>query len=65
MPRKAKDPRQKELEQTIGGIVITMGRKELARRSGIEYSTLCRRLKNIRSLTIGELWAIEDAGGQK
>lgn len=65
MPRRAKDPRQKEVENRIGGLVLRLGRKELARRSGIDYSTLCRRVKNIRSLTLGELWAIEDAGGQK
>lgn len=61
MPRKPKDPRQKEIESRIGGLVLQLGRKELSRRTGIEYSTLCRRVKNVRSLTLGELWAIEDA----
>lgn len=61
MPRKPKDPRQKEVENRIGGLVLQLGRRELSKRSGIEYSTLCRRVKDVRSLTLGELWAIEDA----
>jgi len=59
--RVKKDPRQKELEATIGGIVMRVGKKELAKRTGIGYTTLCRRCKDVGTLTARELWLIQDA----
>ena len=59
---KKVDARMRDLERELGGIVLRIGRKELARRTGIEYTTLCRRLKDVSKLQLWELWLIQDEG---
>ena len=62
MARKKKDHREKELQAMIGDIVFRIGKQELARRTGIGYTTLCRRCKNVGTFTAAEIWSIQDAG---
>lgn len=66
MPRvKAyEDPREKDLKDELGAIVFRVGRQELARRSGIPYSTLCAKLHNVGSLTLSEYWRLQKAGAK-
>lgn len=61
MARKKKDPRERELENMIGAAMFQAGSlPQLARLTGINYATLNRRCKNVRTLTAWEIWAIQD-----
>lgn len=70
MPRFAKNPRQRELEATIGSIkqVLKVDNKELAAMTGIKYRTLMNRIGkggNIGEMRLYELWAILDAAKRR
>lgn len=60
MPRVKKytDPREDALKDELGVIVFRIGRTELAKRTGIPYSTLCHRLNKLGTLTMDEYWRI-------
>lgn len=61
MARKKKDQREKDLENMIGAAIFQAGSlPQLARLTGINYATLNRRCKNVRTLTAWEIWAIQD-----
>lgn len=67
MPRVyklARDPRQEEILKEIGGIMAVMkvSRAELARLAGINPSTMAAHMKDIGSMRLSELWAIQDVG---
>lgn len=56
------DPRATAVLAEIGGgrtaLRITQG--EMAKRAGMEPSLLCRRMKDIGSMRLSELWALQD-----
>lgn len=56
------DPRETALKDELGALVFRIGRHELARRSGIPYSTLCTKLHKVGSLTLSEYWRLQKAG---
>ena len=62
------DPNELAIRTKIGGGMAAMQltQKELAKRTGIDPATLSRRMKDVRTFRLGELWAIEKvfkAGG--
>lgn len=68
MARRRADPRCREIKADIIGSMARVGVKvpELAKRTGIPYSTLSARLRSddgIGSLKLSELWAIRDVLG--
>lgn len=56
------DPRSVAILEEIGGTMATMriSQTELAKRAGMSQATLSGRLKNIGSMRLSELWAIQD-----
>ena len=54
------DPLEADIRAEIASGMARMqiNQRELARRAGIEPSTLCRRMKNVREMRLSELWAI-------
>ena len=54
------DPLEADIRSEIasGMARLQINQRELARRAGLEPSTLCRRMKNVRSMRLYELWAI-------
>ena len=66
MPRVkplAQDPRESAVLDEMGAALASMriSKKELAKRTGIEYTKLCRRFKSVGEMRLSELWAIQDA----
>lgn len=62
MAKMSRDPREKDLMAKVGSMLLDAGSiKELSRRSGLDYKTLQRRCKNVRTFSVWELWALEDA----
>ena len=63
------DPRAAAVSGEISELLNRNGitKKDLSRRTGIEYQRLCRMLRNIGTLTMAEYWAIQDCtkGGCK
>ena len=63
------DPRAVAVSGEICELLNQNGitKKDLSRRTGIEYQRLCRMLRNIGTLTMAEYWAIQDCtkGGCK
>lgn len=54
------DPLEAEIRSEIASGMARMqiNQRELARRAGLEPSTLCRRMKNVKDMRLSELWAI-------
>lgn len=57
------DPRETEVLDELGAALSAMkiSKKELAKRTGIEYTKLCRRFRNVGEMRLDELWRIQDA----
>ena len=61
-PLTKPDPRKTEVLSEIGSTLSVMGitQGELAKRSGIPESTLSKRIKDVGSMRLSELWRIQD-----
>lgn len=63
------DPRAQAIRTEIGGIIMRMGitKKELADKTGINYSTLMSRIGtkgDIGEMRLSEYWKIQDVGNR-
>ena len=62
-PLTRRDPREIAVLSEIASTLVTMqiSRAELARKAGINASTMQKRMNDIGSMRLSELWAIQDA----
>ena len=61
------DPRATAVSGEISELMNRNGitKKDLSRRTGIEYQRLCRMLRDIGTLTMAEYWLIQDTMGEQ
>ena len=65
-PLIRQDPKEAEVLSRVGGIMAAkhLTQDALAKKIGVSPATMSGRMKNIGSMRLSELWAIEKIGGE-